>query len=449
MYKVCFAVMLLAGIVFCFAGCGPKKSVKSDLKVQEKLVVQDIVEDSPAQEAGIRKGDVILKYNGKPVTTSAEVNELKEKVKSDSVEILVGRNGEQLTFKLPVGTMGVYLIELLPEIERKEDAVILDGIAKLEWSTGKTNSFLAAVEAVGKYLGVDRDYVYLNGVSGAAFRLHFHEDWCPSSPDPTCGYNSGEEALKAMGFEYNFEFIEKDDSIGQENIRKKIMESIDRGMPVIAIDLIAIPEWGIITGYQSNGEELFCRTYYDKRAGYDIAEKFPWAVYFIEEKKEMPDDIDNYTRSFAIVLENLTTPAYDKYTSGISAFDMWLKRLKTDDFNVMEIGDFKNISHANAWIYDRLICDRELAIEYLGRIAGNIPELTQELQSLEKLYKEELELLKPSEGFVMYGGMIKSKADWSPEMREEAIARLSKAKEKEEEALKIWKQINKLTSEVE
>lgn len=449
MVKFCLAFMLFAGIVFCFAGCGPKKSVKPDLNVQKKLVVQDIVEDSPAQEAGIKKGDVILKYDGKSVTTSAEVNDLKKKAKSDSVEILVGRNGEQLTVKLPVGTMGVYLIELLPDIERKDDAVVLDDIEKLEWSTGKTNSFLSAVEAVAQYLGIDRDYVYLNGVSGAAFRLHFHEDWCPSSPDPTCGYNSGEEALKAMGFEYSFEFIEKDDSIGQENIRKQIMESIDRGMPVIAIDLITIPEWGIITGYQSNGEELFCRTYYDKRAGYDIAKKFPWAVYFIEEKKETLDDIENYKRSFAIVLENLKTPVYDKYASGIAAFDMWLKRLKTDDFNAMEIGDFKNVSHANAWIYERLLCDREKAIVYLERISEKIPELTDKLQSLKKLYQEELGELKPSKDVVVFGVMLKSKDDWSPEMREEEIARLTKAREKEKEALEIWKQINELTSEAE
>lgn len=442
MKDVVLIILLVAGLVLCDGACKPEETIES-----KKLVVHSVVAKSPAESAGIKEGDVFLEYNGIPVQTINEVNELKKKVESDSVDILVQRDGKKLTFKLPVGQMGVYLKELLPDIKYKKDAVVIEGIPKLDWSTGKSATFHAALEVIANHLGIGKDYIYLNGVSGSVFRLHFHKDWCPSSPDPTCGYNSGEEALKALGLEYHFKYVPIDDSAGQEVLRKEIMESIDRGMPVFATELIGVPEWGIITGYQDGGKELLCRTYFDRREGYDIADKFPWAVYFIDEKKEMPTDIDNYRRSFAIALENLTTPEYDKYASGLAGFDLWLKRLKTEDFAAMDSAKYMTASHTNAWIYDRLIDDREDANVYLERVEKKFPELSERLQALTKLYREESELLKPSKDVIMYEFNMKSRDDWSPEMRKEVAARLLKAKEKEEAALKIWKQVAELTPE--
>jgi len=429
-------VLLVAGLALCDGACKPEETIEFT-----KLVVYSVVAKSPAESAGIKEGDVFLKYNDIAVKTLKEVNELKNKVESDSVNILVQRDGKELTFKLPVRQMGVYLKELLPEIKYKKDAVVIEGIPKLDWSTGKSATFHAALEVIANHLGIDKDYVYLNGVSGSAFRLHFHKDWCPSSPDPTCGYNSGEEALKSLGLECHFKFVPKEDSAGQKELRKEIMESIDRGMPVFATELIGAPEWGIITGYQDGGKELLCRTYFDRRGGYDIADKFPWVVYFIDEKKEMPTDIDNYRRSFVIALENLTTPEYDKYASGLAGFALWLKRLKTEDFAAMDSAKYITASHTNAWIYDRLIDDREDATEYLEQITKSFPELSKKLKVLAKLYREESELLKPSKDIIVYEFNMKNRDDWSPEMRKEAVVRLSKAQAKEEAALKIWKQI--------
>lgn len=434
------AILLVAGLALWAGSRDTKETVES-----MRLVVQGVEPESPAEIAGIKPGDVFLEYNGLPTHTLKDVFELKKAVKTDSVDVMVLRNGNRMTFKLPAGQMGVYLKELLPEIKYKEDAVVIDGIPKLDWSTGKSNSFLAAVEAIANHLGINKDYVYINGVSGAAFRLHFHKSWCPSSPDPTCGYKTGEQALKALGLGYRFQHVPQNDTAAQQKLRKDIVASIDQGMPVIGIDLIKVPEWGIVTGYQAGGEELFCRTYFDRREGYDIADKFPWAVCFIDGKKEMPADIDNYKRSFTIALENLITPEYEEYASGLAAFDKWLERLQTDDFAAIDSQEYTTTSHANAWIYDRLVDDRSFATQYLERVVGEFPQLTEKLKRLAKLYYEEPELLKPTEDVIMYGFNMKNRDDWSAKMRKEEIIRLKKAKAKEEAALQIWKQIAELT----
>lgn len=406
-----------------------------------KLVVHNLIPGSAAEAAGIRPGDIFLEYDGKPTHTLNDLFKLKSTVITESVNVVLLRGDKKITYRLPKGQMGVYLKELMPDIKYLKDAVVIEGIPKLDWSTGKYCSFHAALEIIANHLGIEKDYLYISGVSGTPFRLQFHKDWCPSSPDPGCGYNSDEQAFNALGINYHGQYVPQDDTAGQKELLEEIKASIDKGMVVMAADLIGVPEWGIITGYQNGGKELICRTYYDRRDGYDIADKFPWMVYFIDGKTKRPEDRDNFKRSFAIALENLTTENYDLYRSGIAAFDFWLKRLKTDNFEAMDSIHFTTACQANAWIYERLIEDRTLAVRYLERIADEFPKLAAKIKRLAKIYEKEVEILKPAQETVIYSFNLKSRADWSEKMRQEEIARLAKAKEEEEEALKIWKEI--------
>ena len=60
------------------------------------LVVADVQSGSPADEAGIQKGDVILQINRQDVKTIAEVKAATAKSKGNSVLILISRNGRTL-----------------------------------------------------------------------------------------------------------------------------------------------------------------------------------------------------------------------------------------------------------------------------------------------------------------------------------------------------------------
>lgn len=63
--------------------------------------VQTVEDGSPAQVAGIKEGDVIVKFDGKTVKTSAELNALKIKHKlGDTVKITVVRNGKNKDISL-------------------------------------------------------------------------------------------------------------------------------------------------------------------------------------------------------------------------------------------------------------------------------------------------------------------------------------------------------------
>ena len=171
--KTTFCILsLIVFFVLFMVDCKP-----IEREEKTKLVVQGIIPESSAEKAGILVKDVFIKYNGFPVFTIAELNTLKDGVTSDSVDVLIKRDGKEMVIKLQKGQMGVFLKELLPDITYKKDAVVIKGIPALDWSTGKSNSFHTSIEAIANHLGIEKDYVYLYGVSGAAFRLHFHKDW--------------------------------------------------------------------------------------------------------------------------------------------------------------------------------------------------------------------------------------------------------------------------------
>ncbi len=76
-------------------------------------------------------------------------------------------------------------------IIKQNGKVFIEGVQKLGWGLGKENTFMGALQSTLNTIGDDVTYEYLVGISGAAFRLHFHyPEWCPSSPDATCGFDT-------------------------------------------------------------------------------------------------------------------------------------------------------------------------------------------------------------------------------------------------------------------
>jgi len=234
------------------------------------LEVTGVVPDGPAAQAGIRIGDALVNYDGKPMGCRTELAAAQAAVQVDSVVATFRHGNKELSFVLPKGKLGIYFAEWQNDVPPDSDAKLIGGVPNLSWN--EMNSFMGALEAIGHKLGDHVDYAFLCGVSGAAFRTHFFDTWCPSSPDPSVGYDAGAVTLKARGLSATWLHVSSDGK-NKPQILTAIRKSIDAGMPVLAIDLVEMPEWGVIIGYQKNGEELLCRTYFDKHKFFEVAQK--------------------------------------------------------------------------------------------------------------------------------------------------------------------------------
>ena len=65
------------------------------------LYVQDVTDFSSAQKAGIKIGDVIVKFDGKKIETRSDLTEAKAKKNvGDKVQVVVSRNGKEVTLDM-------------------------------------------------------------------------------------------------------------------------------------------------------------------------------------------------------------------------------------------------------------------------------------------------------------------------------------------------------------
>jgi S1-C subfamily serine protease len=75
-----------------------------DLDVEKGVLVSGVVDDGPAEEAGIEDGDVIIALNGTEVSSPDELRDLvRDLAPGTEVEIKLVRDGEEKTVTLEVG----------------------------------------------------------------------------------------------------------------------------------------------------------------------------------------------------------------------------------------------------------------------------------------------------------------------------------------------------------
>ena len=78
----------------------------TDVVGGEGATIAEVQADSPASRAGLRKGDVVVGFNGRPVRGAAELRARLGVVPvGDSVELQVQRGGEKRTLKAQVGAI--------------------------------------------------------------------------------------------------------------------------------------------------------------------------------------------------------------------------------------------------------------------------------------------------------------------------------------------------------
>lgn len=77
------------------------KTLSEQYSLPIGLYIQDVTEFSPAEKAGLKRGDVITKFDGQKVTTFNEVTTIKNKHKSgDQVSVTISRDGKETNLTL-------------------------------------------------------------------------------------------------------------------------------------------------------------------------------------------------------------------------------------------------------------------------------------------------------------------------------------------------------------
>ncbi|MCH7494958.1 MAG: PDZ domain-containing protein [Candidatus Marinimicrobia bacterium] len=152
-----------------------------DLQKDQGVLVTDVIENSPADEAGIKRGDVIIEYEGRKVKYADELREYVLKTPpGETAKIKVDRDGKSKNFDV--------------EIERRRSNIVARNWCNYDRMFGFTFD-----RDEGGFLGVDmydmtdglREYFKLKDDEGVLV-VNVVED----SPAEKAGFKSGDVITK-------------------------------------------------------------------------------------------------------------------------------------------------------------------------------------------------------------------------------------------------------------
>ena len=329
-------------------------------------------------------------------------------------------------------------------VARQNGRVWIEPFEELRWDWTQTNSTLRCWAIIYQTLGLDITYADLMGVTGMAFRLQLHEQWCGSSPHLICGWRGGENLLiQASPFQIVGIGVRADDPESVETARQRIRDSIDRGIPVIT----SSEEDGLIVAYEDEGRMLIWHNYFKMgRPQWERMDKWPWGVGLLERRPIPPDRPACYRASLQAAVNLWSTARFGDYHSGQAAYEKWVRELREEDrFAALDEKALRRLAHNNAHIYESLYRARRCAVEYLDRITDAFgPEQQADLRRARELYAEVAALLGGADRPTVvapYPHNWKPGETWTQEQRLRQASNLEQAQRLEVQAVETLRHL--------
>jgi hypothetical protein len=156
-----------------------------------------------------------------------------------------------------------------------------------------------------------------------------------------------DHAFQAAGYEYEIVGMQE----GRDNeafFRQRIVESIQRGRPVLAFGPIGPPEAAIVTGYDEGGEVLIGWNFFQNIPEFNAGVEFEpsgqfrkrdWFNYppgfsfiLIGEKEPRPPLPETYRRALEWMVQVAHTPVtFGDRHNGLAAYTAWAEQLLHDE----------------------------------------------------------------------------------------------------------------------
>lgn len=351
---------------------------------------------------------------------------------------------------------------------RDDSKCILKNIIRLSFEEGMECSWAGALYGALKYMGEVYAYHYIMGVSGACYRVCFTDVWDYSCTDALVAFDYATPLYKAIG--YSFRMVERLEKQERKEERLAIMEDIQSGKPVLAINLRVAPEWGIITGYTDNGNRFLCRTYFDKdvfdvleredcqnsddkqvvfgdNEGYLFNDYWPFIIMHFGEKADAPSPRDTLKNSLDLLVRSFHAVECRGYYQGKEAYKAWIKGLlKEDDFRIES--DRDNVLRRLS-VNDSMMCSlmdsRNAAASYLHistylateNESVYLTKIAENCQAISDMVYAFREKVRDSSTCATAYNMVNAFGVSTPELREEQVNILEAALALDEESCRM------------
>jgi hypothetical protein len=288
---------------------------------------------------------------------------------------------------------------IMSTIKRQGNKVYIDGVRRIAWDTGEMCEFAASLVSALDCLGERVPYHAVMGASGAAFRFTINpEQWdfgnysirniAADANEPV------RRAFAATG--YACELRAK--GTRQEDVTA-IMDSIDRGFPVLAYSVVGPSDYCIITGYDDGGEVLMgWSTYQDIRDDHNIPHdatgyfrKPGWhdnlrGYVLIGEKGDIPPARAVTLDALRWAAHLMRTPSAGHLCTGLAALKLWADEMVDERYFAGLDQGALGWRYVSATINITMLRDHTSAEPFLRQAAEVVPDFQPELSSAADCY---------------------------------------------------------------
>jgi len=357
---------------------------------------------------------------------------------------------------------------------------LLDGIERIHWDTTSVLCFTGSLAASMRFLGEQVSNDYIMGVSGGAFKMFWIPPWSPANCDLLIiGEEPIRRAFAALGYDYTFvpDFDRTKRALSPDEYKRRIIESIDAGKPVMAIGIVGPPEVCVVAGYDKGGEVLYGRSYFQEQergsdgndlfAGeewYDSLQPATYKGYFrsddwygniygltlIGERNDKPsprqalkDSLEWAVSLARVPRRGLLWPSEGASFcySGLAAYDIMAESVLRDaDFppGDLEALTYKTYALANDGSY-LMMGKRAAAAAFLEEMAGEAGAAVEHLHRAADLYRGQMGVWEKAAALVPWSGAPAKRRLKLAErgLREQFSAQVRRAKALEEQAVAL------------
>jgi len=256
------------------------------------------------------------------------------------------------------------------------------------------------------------NYHSVMGISGAAFRFVLARDiWYPGNYGIQNFTEKPDEpihrALAAAGRRADVHECRSSD-----DDRKRIMSSIDKGIPVLAFGAVGPSDCVLVTGYDDDGDVLLgWSTYQDIPDDHDIPHdplgyfrKPDWHAntrgYVILGDKHQPIEPRRiYRDSLELAHRVITTPALGDRTCGLKALGTWSEAMG-DDANIPVDDETMGWRYLGYGVNTMMLTDQLSAVPFLKEAASALPEISDLLNPAVQAYELNTETIQQAKALI-------------------------------------------------
>jgi hypothetical protein len=247
-------------------------------------------------------------------------------------------------------------------------------------------------------------HVWYMGITGTGFR----SAWQPprGGLGASCVFNISEDPMEPLRRGFNAAGwrtkllprpslvpslgLEQTSDTSREEMLAAIRDSLERGLPVVALGVVGPPEPGLITGYDDGGDTLIGWSFFQDHCADDPTVSFEpngmyrkrdWygttlGVMPITERGPAPSARESAIDALRFGLKVMGTQQVRGLPTGQAALEAWGGCLKDPDQHSLDRPEELRQAHEAHWFsVGRLAEARAWCGGFLDRVSGTIPEL--------------------------------------------------------------------------